>query len=266
MGISEWCVLWLCAVLLLTGCAVSEPPPPEPPVQEAVAWVTITPPATTPISTIVPTEQALNAGLRWRECIVTSFDWREGEACLGYSLSALKDSGTAGTRTEGGELVLHVNGDVYETRTLESGGPLPRASLHKNGRRMRTFFDGTPVHSPNISLRHIDGKVAWEFSGERVQTIIYDGKDLRAQVGLDAAYRPYELDGKLAFIGEKDDAYFVVYDGEQVGPPFDLIAIGYCCEIALYAPRFGEERYVFWGQREGSSYVVEITPVGQAGR
>ena len=81
-----------------------------------------------------------------------------------------------------------------------------------------------------------------------------------------AAALDYELDGKLIFIGEKDGAYFVVYDGEQVGPPFDLIVIGYCCEIALYAPRFGEERYMFWGQRESSSYVVEITSIGQAGR
>jgi hypothetical protein len=108
--------------------------------------------------------------------------------------------------------------------------------------------------------------VVWEFCGERVQTITYDGKDLRTQFGLDAAYRPYELDGKLISIGEKDDAYFIVYDGEQVGPPFDLIVMSYCCEIALYAPRFGEGRYGFWGQRGGRSYVVEIIPTGQAGR
>ena len=253
----------ICLVLFLSGCVVSEPPRPEPLVQEAVVRVTITLPMRTPISTIVPTEQVLDTDLRWRECSMAEFDWREGEACLGYPLSVLEGSGTVGTRTEAGELVLQVDGDVYGTRTLGSE-LLPRASLHKNGRRVLTIFDGTPFHSPNISLRLINGKVAWEFYGERVQTIIYDGKDLRAQYGLDAAYRPYELDGKLIFIGGKDDAYFIVYDGEQIGPPFDEVAIGYCCEIALYAPCFGEGQYVFWGQREGSSYVVEITPAGQA--
>jgi hypothetical protein len=74
------------------------------------------------------------------------------------------------------------------------------------------------------------------------------------------------LDGKLIFIGEKDDASFVVYDGEQIGPTFDEITIGYCCEIALYAPRFGEGRYGFWGRRGGSSWVVEIARADQAGR
>ena len=162
-------------------------------------------------------------------------------------------------------MVLRADGDVYETRTL-AGEILPRASLHKNGRRVRTIYDGTPFHAPNISLQLIDGKVAWEFYGERVQTIVYDGKDLRAQYSLDAAYRPYELDGKLVFVGQRDGAYFIVYDGEQVGPSFDEITIGYCCEIMLYTPRFGEGRYVFWGKRGGRSYVVEITVASEKRR
>ena len=256
-------VLWLCAILLLPGCVAYETARPEPPVQEAVVWATITPPVRTPVPTVVPAEQMLDTGLRWRECGVTGLDWREGEACLGYPLSVLGGSGTAGTRTEGGELVLYVKDDVYETRTL-GRELLPRASLHKTGRRLRTIFDGMPFHSPNISLQLIDGKVAWEFYGERCQAIIYDGQDLRSQYGLDAAYRPYELDGKLIFIGRKDDEYFIVYDGKQVGSPFDEITIGYCCEIALYAPRFGAGRYVFWGKRGDSSRVVEIARAGQA--
>ena len=153
-------LLVACLALFLPGCVVSEPPRPEPPVQEAMVQGTHTPSTRTPIPTILPAEQLLDAGLQWRECDVTGFDWREGEACLGYSLSALADSGrTVGTRTDVGELVLQVDGDVYETRTLGSD-LLARASLHKNGRRVRTIFDGTPFHSPNISLRLIDGKVA----------------------------------------------------------------------------------------------------------
>jgi hypothetical protein len=258
-------VLWLCAILLLAGCAVSGTPPPELPVREIIVRTTVIPPTRTPIATIVPSEHVLEAGLRWRECAVNGLDWREAEACLGYPLSALGGGGTIGTRTEDGGLVLVANGDVYETRTLGSD-LLSRASLRKNGRPVRTIYDGTPFYSPHISLQLIDNEVAWEFHGERVQTITYGGRDLRVQHGLDAAYRPYELNGKLIFIGERDGVYFVVYDSEQIGPLFDEITIGYCCEIALYAPRFGEGRYVFWGQRGGSSFVVEITATGQAGQ
>ena len=250
-------MLGLCAVLLLTGCVVFQMPPPELPIPEAVAQVTGTPPPRVPLPSAIPVEQRLDGGLRWRECTVSGFDWREGEACLGYSLSALQGSGTAGTRTEDGELVLLVHTDIYETRTA-GGGLLPRASLYENGRHVRTIYDSTPFHAPNISLQRIDGKVAWEFYGERVQTVIYGGRDLRSSYGLDAIYRPYELDGKLIFVGKKDDAYFILYDGEQIGPTFDEITISYCCESSLYAPRFGEDRYVFWGQREGSAYVVEV--------
>ncbi|MBN1139545.1 MAG: hypothetical protein JXM73_23415 [Anaerolineae bacterium] len=252
-----------CLAWCLPGCVAAEPPRAEPSLPEAVAPITIMPVVPTPLPAIAPDEHLLDAGLRWRECRASDLDWRQGEACLGYSLSALGSGGTAGTRTEDGELLLTVNGDIYETHTRESD-LLPRASLRKNGRVVRTICDGTFFHSPNISLQFIDGKAAWEFYGERVQTIIYDGQDLRSQYGLDAAYRPYELDGKLILIGKRDNTYFILYGGEQVGPPFDEITIGYCCEIVLYTPRFGEERYMFWGQREGKAYVVEITPAGQA--
>ena len=50
------------------------------------------------------------------------------------------------------------------TRTLASA-ILPRASLYKNGRRVRTIYDGTSFHAPNISPRLIDGAVVWEFYG-----------------------------------------------------------------------------------------------------
>jgi hypothetical protein len=258
-------VLWLCAILLLTGCVVFETARPEPPVQEAVVWDTITPPVRTPVPTVVPTEQVLGqSGLLWRECDLSYLGWEQAETCLGHPLPVRDDTeeGRFGMRTDRG-LVLQDGQDVYEARSGEFG-PLVWSALYKNGQRLRTTFDGTPFHSPNISLQLIDGKVAWEFYGERWQTIIYDGQDLRSQYGLDAAYRPYELDSKLIFIGRKDDKYFIVYDGKQVGSPFDEITIGYCCEIALYAPRFGAGRYVFWGKRGDGYRLVEIARVGQA--
>ena len=111
---------------------------------------------------------------------------------------------------------------------------------------------------PALSLRLVGGQVAWAFSGERVQTIAYGGRDLRAQYGLDAAYAPYELAGKLIFVGKKDETAFVVYDGERLGLPFDEIFTAHCCEIGLYAPFGDEGRYGFWGRRGNRTWVVQV--------
>ena len=266
MGGSHRRVLWLCAILLLTGCVVFETPLPGLPARESVVWATITPAMRTPIPTVVPAEQVLDRrGLLWRECDLSYLGWQQVETCLGHPLPVRGDTEKArfGARTDRG-LVLRVGQDVYEARTNEFG-PLYRSALYKNGRRLRTIFDGTPFHSPNMSLQLIDGKVAWEFYGERRQTIIYDGKDLRSQYGLDAAYRPYELGGELIFVGEKEGKHFIVYDGKPVGSEFDEIIIGYCCEIVLYSPRFGEGQYLFWGKRGDKYRAIEIT-VASGGR
>jgi hypothetical protein len=261
-------VYLVCLAWLVSGCAICTvtrplPPPSEPSLPRAVAIVTLTPRAATPVPTVVPAEQVLEgSGLLWRECD-PSVDLQRAEACLGRPLPALDDAEEArfGARTDRG-LVLRDGEDAYEVRSGELG-PLLWSTLYRNGRPLRTIWDGTPFHPPDISLQLIDGKVAWEFYGERVQTVIYDGRDLRAQYDLDAAYRPYELDGKLVFVGKKQDAYVVMYDGEQVGPSFYQIIIAYCCETSLYAPRFGEGRYVFWGERGDGYHLVEVTAAGQ---
>ena len=257
----------ICLAWLVPGCAVYEaarplPPSPEPSLPQAVAFVTLTPRARTPVPAVVPAEQVLGgSGLLWRACD-PSVDLQQAEACLGRPLPALDDAEEArfGTRTDRG-LVLQDGEDAYEVRSGEFG-PLLWSTLYRNGRPLRTIWDGTPFHPPDISLQLIDGKVAWEFYGERVQTVIYDGRDLRSQYDLDAAYRPYELDGKLVFVGKKEDAYVVMYDGEQVGPSFYEVIMAYCCETSLYAPRFGEERYVFWGERGDGYHLVEIAAAG----
>lgn len=260
----------ICLALFVPGCMVSEParlilPTSEPSLPEVVG-TTITPPARTPVPTVVPTEQVLDqSGLLWRECDLSSLGWEQAETCLGHPLPVRDDTeeGRFGMRTDHG-LVLQDGQEVYEVRSAEFG-PLAWSALYKNGRPLRTIFDHTPFHSPNISLQLIGGKAAWEFYGERVQMVLYDGRDLRSQYDLDAAYRPYELDGKLILIGRKEDTYFVVYDGERVGSPFDEITIGYCCEIVLYAPHFGGGRYVFWGRRGDSYRLIEITRAARMG-
>ena len=124
---------------------------------------------------------------------------------------------------------------------------------------MRVLPGGAVVYPPNISLRDVTGTVAWEFVGELEKTIIYGGKDVRAPYDLDAAYRPYGIDGKLVFVGEKDGLRFVMVDGKRIGPEFDEIIVAYCCEPVMYSVRFGEGRYAFWGTRGGRHYVVELS-------
>jgi hypothetical protein len=249
----------ICLMLVLPGCAISEPPRPEPPMQEAMGGAVIAPRARPPVPTLVPSEQILESGLRWRECALPDLDGRQAEACLGPlpALGGDEDAARMGARTEHG-LILQDGENVYEARTGEFG-PLVRSALYANGRRLQSLWDGNAFHSPNISLQIIDGQVAWEFYGQRVQTVFYGRQDLSADYGLDAAYRPYELAGKLLLVGKRDDRSFIIYDGEQVGAAFDEIVIGHCCEIMLYAPRFGQGQYVFWGKRGSGYRIVEIT-------
>jgi hypothetical protein len=239
-----------------------------------VGQAAIAPPAPTPLPTIVPSEEALGtSGLLWRECALPDLDWRQAEACLGYTRAELVESGITGTRMPNGEWVLQVEGAVdgveysalYETRTWERFGLLS-ASLYKDGRRVHTFYDRASGFAPHFSLRLVDDRVAWAFSGERAHTIAYGGRDLRMQYGLDGAYSPAEIAGKLIFVGVKDDVAFVVYDGERIGPSFDEIITAHCCEIGLYAPFAAEGRYGFWGERGGRTWVVEIAAGDLAGR
>lgn len=258
---------------ILSGCVVPGMPRPEPLVMQAVGQAAIAPPTPTPLPTIVPSEQPLDTGgLLWRECAVSDLDWKQAKACLGDVQPGFVGEGTVGTRLENGEWMLRVDGvldgiaysAVYETRTWEWFGLLS-ASLYKNGHRVHTFLDRASAFSPALSLRLVDDQVAWAFSGERVQTIAYGGRDVRAQYGLDAAYAPHEIAGKLIFVGKKDDAAFIVYDGERIGPIFDEIITAHCCEIGLYAPFGGEGRYGIWGRRGGHTWVAEIVVDGQAG-
>lgn len=91
--VKRWLVV-LCLFCTLTGCGESaERPGPEQPLKEVMVQGPLTPPVQTVVQTPRPVlasaEHVLDTDLRWRECVVSGFDWREGQACLGYSLSSL---------------------------------------------------------------------------------------------------------------------------------------------------------------------------------
>ncbi len=216
----------------------------------------------------LPQMSAEAAGLRWQECAArgalagpTGEDWQQAEACFGHpSLSwDENDRASAGQRTDHGYR-LQVGKDVYETQGRPLLWPNPYLyTLTRNGRLQKLLLGNFSTYSPDLNLRHLAGHMAWTFDDGRLSTVIYDGADLRSTYGLEAAYAPYALRGKLIFVGRQGDRYFVVYNGQKVGPAFDHILIAYCCEPAMYSVRGGSGRYTFWGQRGGQRYMVEIS-------
>lgn len=201
-------------------------------------------------------------GVTWQECTISQgFDWQQAESCFGHSMPLWDESekGNFRCRLDDMEsLQLTIGQDIY--RASLSGGLFPKEkyTLYKNDQAIQSLYGEFAAYSPNVSLQNIGGKAAWEFSDGNTATIIYDGSDVRQLYNLDKAYRPYGLDGKLIFIGQKGGRYFVVYDGWKVGPDFDEIVIAYCCEPVLWSVQYGQGKYVFWGSRDGQWYVVEI--------
>ena len=115
------------------------------------------------------------------------------------------------------------------------------------------------TYSPNRALVVAGGKCAWELAGWNEPKIIYDGINLVEKYNLDAAYVPHELNSTLIFVAKEGNQYFVVYDGEEFGPDFDGISVGYCCDAAGYTIMRRQGQYWFWGTREGEYYVVVIS-------
>ena len=204
------------------------------------------------------------AGLAWQECGVSSqgFDWKQAEDCFGHPMPlwSATDKTAFGESVGSEDFRLAIGQNAYQTAVSNGILPIqPCYTLYKDGIRLQTLCGEFGAHSPNISLQNVGGKVAWEFADHRLDTVIYDGQDVRRMYDLSGAYRPYDLGNKLIFVGKKDGKYFVIYDGSRVGPDFDEIMIAYCCEPVLWSVQYGQGRYLFWGSRNGQSYVVEIS-------
>lgn len=203
-----------------------------------------------------------DVNLTWQECVVASFDWEEAEDCFGHSMPIWDKSGQENfaDRLENLEsLQLKIGQDVYRAVPTGDAFQFQRYTLYKNDKVVRSLYGKFTAYSPNISLQNVGGKAVWEFSDGETATVIYDGRDVRSLYRLDRAYRPYGLGDKLIFIGQKDDRYFVIYDGRRIGPDFDRVYIAYCCEPVLRSVQCGQGKYLFWGDREGQKYVVEVS-------
>ena len=202
-------------------------------------------------------------GLSWQECLVTEgFDWTQAETCFSHPMPLWNDEEKInfGIQIDLESFQLTIGNDVYETRVNDGLFPKQKYTLYKNQTPIQSLYGEFTTFSPNRSLQNIGGKAVWEFSDGNTATIIYDGLDVRSLYDLDKAYIPYGLNGKLIFIGEKDNKYFIVYDGQKVGNDFDKVMIAYCCEPMLWSVQYGQGKYLFWGSRSEHWYITEIAP------
>ncbi len=219
-----------------------------------------------PLRAVTPEQ----AGLVWQECelpipALASNSPRsdESDACFGRPAPTLvaDNQDNAVQFIDKTHLRMTVGRDVYEARADELMA-VTVYTLLKNGSPIRSLIGLGDTLWLRMFLSNMDGHIAWGIANENPATIIYDGKDLRQLYGLDQAHAAYGLAGKLIFVAQKDGKYFIVYDGQKVGPDYDQMTIGYCCETILYTARGGQGRYQFRGRRGGKGYIVEISPRG----
>ncbi len=229
---------------------------------------TIHTPASSPTSTIIPvlTEEIYqDAGLLWQECNLLYKDWQSGEECLGVELPDWSETerGFFGYQQDGiGTITQTVGNDAYEGIFISWNDGQEEYALRKNGEVVTTITAEQEGYDPNRSLINLNGKILWEFAGYQHETVIYDGKDLRQGYGADALYLPYLVGRRLILVARQGSKYFIVYDGQKIGPDFDKIEIAYCCEPAMYSIRRVKGEYWFWGDRNKQNYLVRIAATG----
>jgi hypothetical protein len=203
-----------------------------------------------------------SVGLNWQECSLstTQYSSEDVQACFGHSLPLSDGSETVnyGKRIDMQNLQLVVGDDTYHTSVWDD---LEIYTLYHNGFPLKRLFGEFTAHSPNISLQNIYGSIAWEFDDGYRATVVINGQDVRRQYGLDKAFRPYGIGGKLIFTAQKGEDYFIIFDGQRLGPTFDRILVAHCCEAMMYSVRCGRGRYLFVAIQAGASTLVEISAV-----
>lgn len=230
-------------------------------------------PTSSPTPTTLPERIEIRfeeLGLLWHECELPRPQNQTKEDCLGVTMNARMDgdeSPFGETFTPQGGISpakrLRIGNDVYEAVHVPYQGKgftgpdgLAEFRLYKNSRLLitkRTHMVGYE----NASLLNINGKYTWEFAEYMIETIIYDGVDLRQELGFEAVYRPYIIEGRMIFVARNHGKMFVVVDGVQIGHAYDEILNGYCCETPKIMRAPGQ--YWFIGKKDGRTFQVVIT-------
>jgi hypothetical protein len=129
---------------------------------------------------------------------------------------------------------LQIDQDIYQTKRLGGFLSFEVYLLTKNNWPINIQLGSFLTHSPNIGFHDVAGEAAWEFVSFDKPTIIYNGRNLRQRYNLDQAFSPYDLKGKLVFLAQQEDNYFVVYDGKRLTPDYEDVVHAYCCEAVMY--------------------------------
>lgn len=124
--------------------------------------------------------------------------------------------------------------------------------------------DNTLRWAASVGIQSFHAGPAIVIRDGNLATVLWNGQDLRKAYGIDAAYEPAELGGRLVFIGRKANRYFVVFDGKRVGPDFETMRLGTCCMEAIYRPQSGEDGYRFYGTRQWRDVQVVIRAASNA--
>jgi len=221
-----------------------------------------------------------DVNLGWEECPIPNdskingVDISQVKTCFNLSLPLLtaeeRDNfGIAqinGLNTELYTYNLTIGDDLYETKMTDfsPSNMEYKYTLSKNGETIQSFSGKVSIFAP-MSLQNIGGKAAWEVSdfsdhSRHAATIFYDGIDMQKLYGLDKAHHPYGINEKLIFIGEKDNKYFIVYDGKKVGSDFDKVRLAHVAEpTPHWSVQYGNGMYLFWGFKNEQWYIIKIT-------
>lgn len=143
-------------------------------------------------------------------------------------------------------------------------------SIYKNNEKVYGFSSVFVTYDPLVSVRVIENKYTVEYvenSYEQAgnnfsvnKRIWQDGVgEIAKKYGMQNVIVPYEVGGKMVFLAEKNDRWFVMYDGERILEEFERIDFGYCCEPAVYMPRaFNYRYYVFFATQDAKQMLVEV--------
>jgi hypothetical protein len=175
-----------------------------------------------PIRFVTPSE----AGLDWQECQLPGTSaWEEPVDCLDTSSPVLSETERSafGQYVANDVVQLTLGRDVYKAHAKDMV-VLTLYDLYKNESRVKSLIGLGDTLWLHMFLQNIGGHVAWQIANENPATIIYDGKDVRRLYGLDKAHAPYSLAGKLIFVAQKGGKYFIMYDGQKIGPDFGSVS------------------------------------------
>ena len=206
---------------------------------------------------------AETAGLRWRECPVQPDveEWRQAEACFGHPALGL------GRRRPGGRRRAHRARLAVDHRRRRLRDARDRDAHPEpepvHAQRQRPPAEALPGPLHDLLARSRAGEPGRPRSLDVRRRPRGDRRvrrpNLRSAHNIEAAYAPYTIQDNLIFVARRDDQYFVVYDGQRLGPAYDRIGIAYCCEPAATSAHGAAGRYTFWGERDGMRTVVEIS-------